>query len=130
MNQENLDAVSISEALCLSDIYYAVTIKPVLQDRTYYYNDINDVISQRLKRFKRHKQVWELDHKGILHAHLLCSGDVGIKYKLIHLYGWHIHIQPLATTAEKRKWENYLTKDKDIDVCLRHISMHQNLFDY
>lgn len=131
MNQENLGAASISAA-CLTEmdhIYYAITIKPVLQDRTYWATDFTSIIRDRLRRFKISKQCWELDSKNVLHTHILASGPKDIKYKLIHLYGWHIHIVPIHTEKHKMDWEKYMMKEQNVDVLLKQSSMRYNLFD-
>lgn len=131
MNQENLGAASIAneESLLFNNTYYAITITPSLRDHIVYSPEFEPIITKRLYRFKRIKQVWELTKTGVLHTHILAQGRKDIKYKLIHLYGWHIHIEPLTTTIAKLKWESYITKHHERDILLEHAAAHEYLFD-
>lgn len=123
-------AASISDQRELSckNIYYAITVKPVIKDKVYYQCDIEKVIKQRLRRFTFYKVAWENDSSHVLHFHALADGASTINYKLIHLYGWHIWIRPLKTTVDKLKWEDYIGKRNSEEEILRHLSYHNNLF--
>lgn len=120
--QENQGAASIAErqwSLLPSDTYYAITIIPACTDHIFQPDEFQ-VVVDRLNRFRILKDVWELNKSKVLHRHMLAEGSKEIKYKLFHVYGWHIHISPLLTPADKRRWESYLKKDQENDILLRH----------
>lgn len=150
MNQENLGAASIGDSLIDNTVYnyihnplapayrtdpintyYGITITPNLKDRIYFPQDFSDVINKRLKRFTFLKQVWEMNKKNNLHTHILAEAPhpSKIKYKLIHQYGWNIHIFPITTALAKQRWESYLNKCHDKDIVLSHAAQHENLFE-
>jgi len=111
------------------NVYYAITIKPMLKDKVYYLEDFEPLFKMRLRRFELLKHAWENDSSYTLHCHILASGDPTIRYKSIHQYGWHIDIQRLTNQEDKFKWERYLRKRDSVEEQFKHQLHHKNLFE-
>lgn len=101
--------------------YYAITIKPVLKliSSVVSKSDFRDIFEKKLRRFKFIKLAWELDSHDVLHCHILAEGPFLIKYRLIHLYGWHIDIRHLKTEYDKIRWDNYLNKGDSLEALVK-----------
>lgn len=96
---------------------YAITIKYIGN------SDLNqiDESSHQLKLLsyiEKQKGIYvshsfERDSKDRLHLHGHFMARKGIRYNLYKCRGWHIHVDPLPTTDDVKRWTDYMYKDSE-----------------
>lgn len=110
---------------------YCITIKKPYGRGVVYREQVDLQIEKHIKPlFAIADRRYEIDSKGILHAHMLGFRRAGTEYTKPRIRYWSIDIQPCRNMEA---WVSYIQKDstnlaEEDELLLRHYSYHNNMF--